>query len=329
MERSLEQFELADQLGFDWVTVAEHHYAPFSLTPNPMVMAGALTQRVRRARIALLGATIPILNPVRVAEEFAMLDTLTGGRIVAGMLRGTSNEYVTYNVNPAESRDRFEEALELIVRAWTEPQPFSWQGRYYEYRDVCIWPRPIQQPYLPIYISGSSPESGELAARNRLHIGFAFTTVPLAREAARYYREQAAAAGWEPTPDHVLYRTTVHVAETDAQALEDLGDPASARRPSYSTSNKALDEAAATAGYYGRDVASQRGRLAARSLDERIALGQLVCGSPETVFAGMRALRDEVGAGIVEMIFRGGSREKTLRSIELFGTQVLPRMREL
>src|SRR6266404_5680948 len=114
MDTSLEQFELADQLGFDWVTLAEHHFAPLSLTPNPMVMAGAVTQRVRRARIALLGATIPILNPVRVAEEFAMLDTLTGGRVVAGMLRGTANEYVTYDVNPAESRDRFEEALELI-----------------------------------------------------------------------------------------------------------------------------------------------------------------------------------------------------------------------
>src|SRR5581483_4623304 len=84
MQLSLEQFEAADQLGFDWVTVAEHHYAPMSLTPNPMVLAGALTQRVKNARIALLGASIPILNPVRVAEEFSMLDTLTGGRIVAG-----------------------------------------------------------------------------------------------------------------------------------------------------------------------------------------------------------------------------------------------------
>src|SRR5688572_30858070 len=85
MEASLEQFQLADEVGFDWVTVAEHHYASMSLTPNPMVMAGALTQRVRRARIALLGANIPILNPIRVAEELAMLDVLTGGRVVAGM----------------------------------------------------------------------------------------------------------------------------------------------------------------------------------------------------------------------------------------------------
>src|ERR1700680_3327614 len=147
MDTSLEQFELADQLGFDWVTLAEHHFAPMSLTPNPMVMAGALTQRVQ-------GANIPILNPLRVAEEFAMLDALTGGRVVAGMLRGTSNEYVTYATNPAESRERFEEALALIIKAWTEPQPFGWQGRYYEYRVVSIWPRPLPPSHPAIYLSG-------------------------------------------------------------------------------------------------------------------------------------------------------------------------------
>src|SRR5262249_23934447 len=146
-------------------------------TPNPTILAGALTQRVRRATIALLGPTVPILNPVRVAEEVAMLDNLTGGRVVAGMLRGTSNEYATYNVNPAESRERFEEAMELIVNAWTQPQPFGWQGRYYEFRSVSIWPRPVQQPHPPIFMSGSSPESGELAARRRVGLGLAFTTV--------------------------------------------------------------------------------------------------------------------------------------------------------
>ena len=89
MRSALAQFRLADEVGFDWVTVAEHHYSPFSLNPNPMLTAGALTQIVRRAKIALLGSTIPILNPVRVAEEFAMIDTMSGGRVIAGMLRGT------------------------------------------------------------------------------------------------------------------------------------------------------------------------------------------------------------------------------------------------
>src|SRR5262249_43582236 len=87
LENSLSNVQLADELGYDWVTVAERHFAPLTLTPNPMIMAGAIAQRVRRAKVAVLGPTIPILNPVRVAEEFAMLDSMTGGRVVAGMLR--------------------------------------------------------------------------------------------------------------------------------------------------------------------------------------------------------------------------------------------------
>lgn len=329
MQFSLEQFELADQVGFDWVSVAEHHYAPMSLTPNPMILAGALTQRVKRAKIALLGADIPILNPVRVAEEFAMLDTLTGGRIIAGMLRGTSNEYVTYHVNPAESRERFEEALHLIVRAWTEPQPFGWLGRYYEYRAVSIWPRPVQKPHPPIFMSGSSPESGELAARARVKLGLAFTTVPLAREAARYYREQARANGWDPAPEDILYRVTMHVAESDARALEDLAAAGGGTRPSFARSNPLLDDAAAQAGYYGRDTETQRARLRQLDLDARIANGQLLIGGPDTVLKQIERIRDALGAGILDLMLAPVGRDRMLRAIELFGTKVLPRMREL
>src|SRR5215471_7782927 len=256
MATCLEQFQLADELGFDWVTVAEHHYAPMSMTPNPMVMAGALTQRVKRAKVALLGASIPILNPLRVAEELAMLDVMTGGRVVAGMLRGTSNEYVTYGTNPAETRERFEEALELIVRAWTEPVPFGWQGRYFEYRAISIWPRPVQKPHPPIFMSGSSPESGEFAARRHLSLGFAVTTLPLAVKAAAYYRQQASQVyGWDPTPDNVLYRLSVHVADSDEQAMEDLtASGAGEVRAGFALSNRALDDAVASVGYYGRDA---------------------------------------------------------------------------
>ena len=330
MELSLEQFQMADEMGFDWVTVAEHHYAPMSLTPNPMIMAGALTQRVHRAKIALLGPDIPILNPVRVAEEFAMLDTLTGGRVVAGMLRGTSNEYVTYGLNPAESRERFEEALELIVKAWTEPQPFGWIGRYYEFRAVSIWPKPVQKPHPPIYVSASSPESGEFAARNHISVGFAFTTVPFAREAVRHYRQQAAEAGWEPAPENVLYRLTMHVADSDEEAIDDIVSAGGGeRRTAYSTSNRAVDDSAANAGYYGRDTVTQRARHAPHDLKERMELGQLITGGPESVLSQIRALRDDLGAGILEVIFQPVGRDKMLRSMELFGEKVLPRMREL
>jgi alkanesulfonate monooxygenase SsuD/methylene tetrahydromethanopterin reductase-like flavin-dependent oxidoreductase (luciferase family) len=237
---------------------------------------------------------------------------------------------MTYATNPAETRGRFEEALKLIVRAWTEPQPFGWQGRHFEYRSISIWPRPVQVPHPPIYVSGSSPESGDLAARLKLAIGLAFTTLPLASEAVRHYREQANAAGWEPTPDQILYRLSVHVAETDQQAHDELvAAGAQQRRPAYSTSNRAVDDAVAGAGYYGRQATTQRGRLETYELDQRIELGQMLAGSPDTVLSQIRTIRDVLGAGILDLNFQPVGRDKTLHAIELFGTKVLPRLREL
>src|SRR6185436_18472597 len=168
------------------------HYSPGSLAPNVTVLASALSQRVKRAKIAILGALIPLNNPVRIAEEYAMIDTLSGGRLIAGLLRGAPYEYLVYNVNPAESRSRFEEAWDLIHKAWTERQPFGWVGRHYQYRNVSIWPRPIQQPTPPIFVSGSSKDSGDFAARKGVGLGLAFTNLPLAAEAAQFYRERAA-----------------------------------------------------------------------------------------------------------------------------------------
>jgi alkanesulfonate monooxygenase SsuD/methylene tetrahydromethanopterin reductase-like flavin-dependent oxidoreductase (luciferase family) len=331
MRRTIEQFRLGDELGFDWVTTAEHHFAPFSMTPNPMVMAASLTNVVKRAKVAVLGPDIPIVDPVRVAEEMAMIDTMTGGRLIAGLMRGSANEYVTYNVNPAESRARFEEALQLIRMAWTEVQPFGWQGRHYEYRTICIWPRPVQKPHPPIYISAASPESGEFAARHRLGVGFAFTTVQIAAKAAQYYREQSRANGWEPTPDDVIYRLAMHVAETDDAAIEDMR-AAAGGLPSIGLTfrNKAIEQAAADAGYYGRDIETQRGRLQSRgALMDRIERGQVLVGGPETVLKQIARIRDILGAGILDLVVASQLGDKTTRAIELFGTKVLPRMREL
>lgn len=326
MATTLEQFRYADRFGFDWVTVAEHHYSGFSMTPNPMVFAGALAQVVQRAKIAVLGPTLPILNPVRVAEELAMLDAMTGGRIIAGLMRGTPNEYVTYNVNPSESRARFAEALEIIRCAWTEPQPFGWQGRYYQYRAISIWPRPVQQPHPPIYMSGSSPEAGELAARNRIGLGFAFTTVPLAKKAVAHYRNEAHAMGWEPKPDDVIYRIAFHVADTDEEAFADM--KAAPPRISLTTSNAAINAAMVQTSYYGRDE-SQATRTATRDLLDRIEQGQVLVGSPDTVVRQIERIHDAIGMGILDCPLAAQLGDKTLRSIELFGTQVLPRIREL
>ncbi len=331
MQRTIAQFRLGDEVGFDWVTTAEHHFAPFSMTPNPMVMAAALTGVVKRAKVAVLGPDIPILDPVRVAEELAMIDTMTGGRAVAGLMRGSVNEYVTYNVNPAESRARFEEALQLIRMCWTETQPFGWQGRHYQYRTICIWPRPVQKPHPPIYISAASPESGEFAARHRLGVGFAFTTVQQAAKAAQHYREQCRANGWEATPDRVIYRLAMHCADTDERALADMEEAAGVL-PSVGLSmrNPAIERAVADAGYYGRDVEGQRGRLRSRgALMDRIERGQILVGSPDTVIKQIARIKDILGAGILDLVVTAQLGDKTLRSIEMFGAKVLPRMHEM
>lgn len=331
LDTALAQFRLADEIGFDWVSLAEHHFGPFGLTPNPMVFAGALTQVIKRAKIALLGPTIPILSPVRVAEEFAMLDAMTGGRIIAGMMRGTPNEYVTYNTNPAESRARFEEALQIIRRAWIEPQPFGWEGRYYQYRAISIWPRPVQAPHPPIYISGSSPESAAFAARHRLSLGLAVTTLDRAAESARLYREEAARAGWQTQPDDVLYRISFHVADTDAQARDDLAD--STQRPQRGSPVKAnplLEAAVAETGYYGAAAVEQRARvLEDYGLDQRIGLGQILIGSPDTVVKQIERLAARLKPGVLDLVSAFQLDERTMKSIRLFGEKVLPRIRHL
>jgi alkanesulfonate monooxygenase SsuD/methylene tetrahydromethanopterin reductase-like flavin-dependent oxidoreductase (luciferase family) len=330
MSTALNQFRLADELGYDWVGLTEHHFGPFSLTPNPTVFAGAMTHVVKRAKIALLGSLIPMLNPVRVAEEVAMLDTMSNGRIIAGMLRGTPNENVTYNMNPSESRARFEEAFHLIREAWTQNEPFGWQGRYFSFRSIAVWPRPIQQPHPPIYMSGSSPESAVFAARQRVNVAMAVTTLPLATEAARLYREEAARIGWQPQPSNVLYRLGFHVADSDEQAHADFEASHSRRqRGSPVLANQALEATIAGTGYYGADQINQRARNRRTvTLADRIELGQIMIGSPATVVAQANRIRRQLGAGIFDLIPAFELGERTLHSLELYARKVLPELRD-
>jgi alkanesulfonate monooxygenase SsuD/methylene tetrahydromethanopterin reductase-like flavin-dependent oxidoreductase (luciferase family) len=337
LDAYLDQFALADELGFDWVACAEHHFSANSLSPNPSIVAGALSQRVRRARIAILGSLLPINNPVRVAEELAMVDVFTGGRLIAGLLRGAPYEYAVYNVNPAESRGRYEEAWDLILRAWTEPGPFGWDGPHYQFRTVSIWPRPVQQPHPPIFVAGSSRESAEFAARKRVGVGLAFTNIPLATDAARYYRDTAAAAGWEPTPEQIVYQAPIYVAESDAQAEAEI-TPHLAYTTALMAPTLRVTRLAAGAGFFGARDAQINARFQTgvareqqHALAERIALGQLFCGSPDSVVAQLQRLRAEVGAGVVNLIFQIGSLPPaaTTGSIELFAREVLPRIRAL
>jgi alkanesulfonate monooxygenase SsuD/methylene tetrahydromethanopterin reductase-like flavin-dependent oxidoreductase (luciferase family) len=213
---NLELARRADELGFDWVSVSEHHYGPIMLTPNPLVWAGALTQVVRRAKIALLGPVLPLNNPVRVAEEVAMLDAMSDGRIVALFLRGVPNEMRTYGEGaPGDPRGATQEGIDLILKAWTSPEPFAWAGEHHRHAVVSIWPRPLQQPHPPVFSSGNSEESVVFAAQRRLGLAISFAPAAQVAKAVALYRAEAEKAGWSPTADHVLYRAIAQVEETD------------------------------------------------------------------------------------------------------------------
>ncbi len=217
---SVDRVSHVEELGFDWVSLSEHHYSPRILTPNTAVSASYIAARSKRIKIAVLGPIVSQSNPVQVAEELAMLDTLSQGRLIVGMLRGTTNEYLTFDLNPAEARERTTEGMELILKAWTEPQPFGWQGRHFQFRTVSVWPRPLQQPMPPTYSLGTSRESCEFAARHHIGLGVSFAPFAVVAKSTGYYREACARYGWEPTPEQMLYRANILLAGTDEEAQE-------------------------------------------------------------------------------------------------------------
>ena len=168
----LDQMEFADQLGFDGVCLNEHHQTAYGMMPIPGVLAGALARSVKHANIAILGRALPLVNnPLNIAEEYAMLDNLTRGRIIAGFVRGIGAEYHSSGVNPAYSQERFAEAHDLIIQAWTKPGPFAFNGKHYQFRYVNPWPRPYQTPHPPIWIpSQGSCFDDPLGGEDALHL---------------------------------------------------------------------------------------------------------------------------------------------------------------
>ena len=318
----IERLAYIEELGFDWVSVSEHHYSPRILTPSPIVSAAFIAAHLKKLTIALLGPIVPHSNPVRVAEELAMLDTMAQGRLVVGLLSGTANEAMTYDLNPQEARERTDEGMELILRAWTEPQPFGWQGRHFQYRTVSIWPRPLQQPHPPTYALGTSRESCDFAARHRLGCGVSYGPFEVMARATRHYREQCARHGWEPTPEQILYRANMLVAETDDEAHAQLRAQSNqapfALRAGVRDAMMTLDS---------RNIAGE-----ARAPVVTGALPTTFVGSPDTVVEQVRRCREVVGAGVLDLsLHTPGSTdlEPLTRALELFGRKVLPRIRDI
>ena len=219
----LDQMEFADRLGFDGVCLNEHHQTAYGMMPIPGVLAGALARSVKRAKLAILGRALPLLNnPLVVAEEYAMLDNLTRGRFIAGFVRGIGAEYHAMGINPAQSQERFAEAHDLIIRAWTEPGPFQYVGKHYHFNYVNPWPRPYQTPHPPIWIP-SQGSSSTIRWAAQMRYTYAQTLAPIAVVAKFFqlYRDEAEKAGYQASPDQLAWSNTIYVAETDAKAMRE------------------------------------------------------------------------------------------------------------
>lgn len=336
---ALDQAALAEELGFDMISVSEHHYWPSLPSPNPAVLAAALTQRTERVRIGWMGPLVSINNPLRIAEEAAMLDQLSHGRLEMLFLRGTPNEFVSYNVNPAETRGRTQEAVELITTALTEPHPFGWYGRYYSYPTISVWPGVSQRPHPPIYGSGNSPESVRYAVEHGHKIGISFYPAHLTAALVRSYQDACAEAGRPSRPSDILYRAHVAVGETEQEARTlagkyygegGLGQAAAFMGRGATVASELKPPPEPTE--LGTDADGRNRGADAKGKAAGFALGKLnFSGTPDEVVRQLTDFHTETGVGLFDLGFSGGglTEQERTRSLTLFGQEVIPKLRHL
>jgi alkanesulfonate monooxygenase SsuD/methylene tetrahydromethanopterin reductase-like flavin-dependent oxidoreductase (luciferase family) len=332
-QRYLAELVLYDQVGFDGVCVNEHHQTAYGLMPAPDVVAGMLVPQTK-GKIAVLGNAISLRDhPLRVAEEIAMLDVASGGRIISGFVRGIGAEYQTFQLDPTQSRDRFHEAHDLIIAAWTRPGPFEWYGRHFKLRYVNPWPLPLQRPHPPIWSpSQGSAETVDWAARNRYTYLQTYSDIGTLRRAFGEYREAAERHGYTSSPSQLGWAVPTYVADTDEQARREA-------RPHleflFNTLLRMPRDMFFPPGYLtvasaSRVMGAKRGLgTAPMEPDELVERGYVLLGSPESVRQQIERHQGELGFGIFSGIFQFGSlgHEEFERSVRLFAGQVLPALR--
>jgi alkanesulfonate monooxygenase SsuD/methylene tetrahydromethanopterin reductase-like flavin-dependent oxidoreductase (luciferase family) len=328
----------AEECGFDWIGSNEHHMSPYGLMPNPNLIGACVAERTNTAKILQSGNIIPIVNPIRVAEEYAMLDMISGGRLVAGFMRGIPHEYIAYNVAPSESYGRMNEAIELIKKAWTEPEPFGWEGEFYQYRAVSIWPKPAQKPHPELLMSASSDASAKLAAKHRAIMGILrVQSYETAHRSVNVYKEEARKSGWEPTGEKIMFAMNCSIAPTKEEAMETLTG-------GYDYFFNVLGGGIRTAQklvvqktrYFGdkEDADRQMEKLQTHkqlTLEERMERGLVMCGTPEMAIKQITRLHEEFGHGITNLSIKIGNvpDEKVNQTMRFLRDEVIPATRHL
>lgn len=336
---TLDELEYAAQLGLDGVCVNEHHQNAYGLMASPNLMAAALARRTTNAALVVLGNTLSLYNPpLRVAEEYAMLDCISGGRLVAGFTVGTSMDTnYAYGIPPATLRERFFEAHDLILQAWTRPEVFSFNGRYTKLRYVNLWPRPLQKPHPPVWVPGSgSIETWEWTIRHdHVYCYLSFYGYANAERMVQGFWEQVAKMGVEPNPYRFGFLQLVAVAETDAQAQADYEEhiryfyrkclhvsPRFAEAPGYRT----MASIRYGTGAFGRISTAERMAFTWRDYVDR---GMVIAGSPATVRERLADAIQKLRIGHLMVLLQIGSmpHELARKNIELFAREVYPYIR--
>ncbi|WP_313693560.1 LLM class flavin-dependent oxidoreductase [Halorarum halobium] len=342
-ETYFSQLEYSEELGFDTIGFNEHHYTAYGLMPGPNLVAAHMAARTDEIGLAVMGNVLPIRgNPIRVAEEMAMLDNISDGRMTSGFVRGIPTEYAAYNVDPDESRGRFEEAWELVVEAWTAEEPFDWDGEFWQYDDVYIWPRPKQDPHPPLWMPAESRKSIEWAAKKRVPMAQVYVGTENLVDSADYYRQVAREEyGWEPTEEYFSPCRPVYVAETMGKARAEAEEHLEFF---YDTLFAGLYRAGAVQqvgesayreddSFSYADHTPEKGKKAMNfDFDELQETGEIIVGSPEYVVGEIERQYEAIGGfGTFIGLFQFGTLPDDLvrRNLERFSDDVMPEVRSL
>ena len=338
----LDELEYAERVGFDGVCVNEHHNNAYGLMPSPNLMAAALCRRTMNAALTVLGNSIALYNPpIRVAEEFAMLDVMSGGRLIAGFPVGSSMDTnFAYGEVPAKLREKYREAHDLIVHAWTRPAPFAFNGKYTQLRYVNIWPRPVQKPHPPVWVpGGGSIETWDwVIEHNYMYAYLSYFGYKRGKTVMEGYWEAVARHNIEPNPYRAGFLQLVAVSETDAEAEAVYAKHADyfykfclhvfdgfADAPGYRTLNTLK---AGLRPQVGSSASRERQQL---TWKEYLDNGYIIGGSPKTVRERLREAMEQMRVGHLMVLCQFGSMPPELakQNTALFAAEVMPYIRDL
>jgi alkanesulfonate monooxygenase SsuD/methylene tetrahydromethanopterin reductase-like flavin-dependent oxidoreductase (luciferase family) len=344
--RYLDEKVYAEEMGFDGLMLNEHHSAPFCMQGVTNVQAAILARITKKVKILLLGNILPIHeNPLYLAEQLAMIDVISHGRLIPGFVRGGGSESIAQNAPPHYNRERFQEAHDFIIKTWTTPGPFRWEGKHYHYRYVNPWSVPLQKPHPPVWIPGTaSRETVIWAAQHRYPYIMLSTQMEPTRQMFQLYRDTAAELGYEAGPQNLGYMFWLHVEETEEKAVE-VGrkltqgvrapyDPGSLQAAPWLMSPPGMtshDARTRTRAMAAIDASGRPHAGARASFEDQVANAGMIVGTPATVVPKIRNILEYLRPGTI--IFRTGdgamTHEEQMRTLKLMGQEVMPALREI